>query len=417
MLRTLLTGLVTVLMAAPLAAQPGPAPDDWPQFRGPNRDGISPDTGLLTSWPKDGPPLVWKAADLGTGFSSVALAGKRIFTMGDQGNSSYVVALDRDSGKKLWSTPVGEAGGNYKGTRCTPTVDGDRVYAIGQFGDLVCLNVESGKEIWRKNFEKDFGGSHGRWNYTESPLIDGKKLVCTPGGKEATLVALDKLTGDVIWKSAANSTAGYASMVVSEAAGRRQYVQLLDRGVVGVDAERGTLLWHYDQLGRNTANIPNPIVLGEQVFCTAGYGKGGALLTLSPKSEGGIEAKEVYYKKELGNRHGGVVRVGDYIYGDRDNKGQPWCAEWKTGAVKWSDNERRAGKGSIAIVYADGHLYCRYDNGIMALVEASPAGYREKSTFKIPNSNNQSWNHPVVIGGKLYLREKDILWCYDVKAR
>jgi outer membrane protein assembly factor BamB len=389
---------------------------DWPQFRGPNRDGISPDKGLLAEWPEKGPRMIWKAGNLGIGFSSVCISGNRIFTMGDQDNSSFVVSIDRSTGKKLWAKPVGQAGGNYRGTRCTPTIDGGRVYAIGQFGDLVCLQAETGKEVWRKKFDRDFKGALGGWNCTESPLIDGDKLICTPGGMEATLIALDKKTGDVIWKSPIGGSAGYASMVVSEAAGRRQYVQLLADGVVSVDADTGKLLWRYNKYAGNTANVPNPIALADQVFCTSGYGKGGALLSITPEGAK-LNAGEEYYKGELGNRHGGVVRVGDFIYGDRDDSGHLWCAEWKTGKVIWSARDPKQGRGSIALVYADGHLYCRYNNGVVALVEASPRGYAEKGALKIPNSDSESWNHPVVIDGKLYLREKDLLWCYDLKVK
>jgi outer membrane protein assembly factor BamB len=389
---------------------------DWPQFRGPNRDDHSPDTGLLKVWPKDGPTLVWKAQGIGQGFSSVAVVADKIFTMGDDKSSSYVFALDRAKGTRLWSTRVGKAGGNYQGTRCTPTVDGELLYALGQFGDLVCLSCDTGKELWRKSFPTDFKGRSGGWNYTESPLIDGEKLVCTPGGKDATLVALDKKTGDVIWKSALGDGAAYSSIVVSEANGIRQYVQLLPSGVVGVSARDGKLLWKYDRLGKNTANIPTPIIQGDHVFCTAGYGKGGALLTVRAAGES-FKAEEDYYIPQLKNKHGGVVLVGDYVFGDQDDRGKPQCAEWKTGKILWSKTERTRGQGSAAVTYADGSLYIRYNNGYVALVEANPEAYREKSVFKIPNSDSNSWSHPVVIGGRLYLREKDILWCYDVRAK
>jgi outer membrane protein assembly factor BamB len=411
-----------LLSLSVLATDLKPAPAnvkaaDWPQFRGPHRDGLSPEKGLLHEWPKDGPPLVFKATGLGAGFSSVSVVGNRIFTMGDVGDSSYVFALDRANGDKVWSAKVGKPGGNYTGTRCTPTVDSDRVYALGQFGDFVCLDVATGKEIWRKNFPKDFGGQSGGWNYTESPLIDGDKLVCTPGGKNATIVALDKKTGDVIWKAALNDRADYASIVISEACGVRQYVQLLAGGVVGVAAKDGKFLWKYDRLGHNTANAPNPIVKDDYVFCTAGYDhKGGALLHLT-KDGDGIKATEEYYVEDLRNRHGGVVLVGDYVYGDTDDSGRPFCAEWKTGKVKWQRDKKTPGGGSAAVVYADGDLYLRYQNGYVALVEATPEGYKEKSTFKIPNCKQPSWPHPVVVGGRLYLREQDTLWVYDVRAK
>jgi outer membrane protein assembly factor BamB len=403
-----------VLIAVANSGVPARGADDWPQFRGPRRDAHSPDTGLLKEWPKDGPPLVWKAKGLGSGYSSVAVAGDRLFTMGNKGRSSFVVALDRDGGKVLWSQEVGQAGGDLG---CTPTADGDRVYAIGQAGDLVCLDAATGEVRWRKNFVKDFGGKFGGWHYTESPLVDGEQVVCTPGGKDATLVALDKKTGAVIWKCAVpveDTTAGYASVVVAEAGGVRQYVQLLAAGVVGVAARDGKFLWKYEKLGHNTANIPTPIVLGDHVFCAAGYGKGGALLHLVA-TDGGVTAKEVYFQPALTNKHGGLVVVGDYVYGDHDDSGRPFCAEVKTGKIVWQRKDRGPGEHSASVAYADGHLYFRYENGVTALVEPSPAGYEEVSAFPIPKHEGPSWAHPAIAGGRLYLREGDALWCYDVK--
>ena len=417
-------GALAILVSFGVAADTKtvPAPEkktmDWPQFRGPKRDGLSTDKGLLKEWPKDGPALVWKSEPIGIGFSSVAVVGDRLFTMGDDKDSSYVYALDRKTGKKLWSAKVGKPGGNYAGTRCTPTVDGDYVYALGQFGDLVCLDAADGKEKWRKTFGKDFNGKAGGWNYTESLLIDGDRLVCTPGGDKAAMVALNKANGDVIWMADLKETAGYSSIVVAEIGGVRQYVQLLSQDVVGVDAKDGKILWRYgkNRIGGNTANIPNPIVLGDQIFISAGYGRGGGLVKIANDGSE-FKAEEVYFDKQLNNRHGGVVIVGDYAYGDTDNSGKIWCAEWKTGKVKWKKDARTQGNGSAAIVYADGNLYIRYDNGYVALVPATPDGYKETSVFKIPNSSNQSWSHPVVVGGKLYLREKDVVWCYDVTAK
>lgn len=394
------------------------SPAYWPQFRGPDRTGLSKDTGLLKEWPKDGPPLVWKASGIGIGFSSVALADGKIFTMGDLKDSSHVFALDGQSGKVLWSTKVGKPGGDYPGTRCTPTLDGELLYAIGQFGDLVCLETATGKERWRKNFTKDFRGRSGGWQYTESPLVDGPKLVCTPGGKDATMVALNKQTGELIWKCGVpgGDTAGYSSMVVADIGGVRQYVQLMAGGVRGIAADNGRFLWKYDRYAGNTANIPTPIVQGDLIFTTAGYGKSGALLKVIPAGDK-FEVKELYYKTELGNRHGGVLLIGEHLYGDRDHNGFPFCAEFATGKVIWSRGERTSGSGSAAVTFAEGHLYIRYSNGYVALVPANPSGYAEQGTFKIPNSDRNSWAHPVVTGGRLYLREKDVLWCYDVTAR
>jgi outer membrane protein assembly factor BamB len=415
------------LLGCPLALFAGDnnsSEPDWPRFRGPNGDGISSAKGLLQEWPTDGPPLLWKSDGIGNGFSSVSLAGNRIFTMGDELGSSWVFALDRQSGKKIWSAKVGKAGGDHPGTRCTPTVDSNRVYAIGQFGDLVCLETASGKELWRKNFVKDFDGQPGTWNYTESPLIDGDNLVCTPGGKKkGAMVALDKLTGQVIWHADFGEKAGYASIVVTQAGGVRQYVQLLSGGVAGVSAMDGKLLWRFKDkdgkktyLAGNTANIPNAVVLGDFIFAGAGYGQGAGLMKLG---RDGTDFKEewIYFNKKMNSRHGGYVVVGDYVYADTDNSGRPFCANWKTGEITWKRDGDFLGRDSVAIIYADSRFYMHYENGYVALVEANPKNYVERGVFKIPNASRESWAHPVVVGGKLYLREKNILWCYDVKAK
>lgn len=387
---------------------------NWPQFRGPNRDDISPDKGLLRQWPKDGPRLLWKAKGLGGGYSTVAIAAGKIFTLGNLKGQTFVVAMSQVDGKQLWATELGKQGGNLG---CTPTVDGDTVYAIGQEGDVVAIRTGNGEVVWRKNFFKDFAGKYGGWKFTESPLIDGDQLVCTPGGKDAGIVALNKKTGDVIWKCAIpvkDPTAGYSSIVIANVGGVKQYVQLMAAGVVGVRAKDGKFLWKYEKLGNNTANIPTPIVLGDHIFCAAGYGKGAALLQIVVDKDD-VSVREVYFKRELTNKHGGVLVVGDHIYGDTDDQGYPYCAEVKTGKVLWKKEARGPGEKSAAVTYADGHLYFRYQNGVMALVEATPKEYKEVSTFKIPDNRGPSWAHPVVVGGKMYLREGDNLLCYDVR--
>jgi hypothetical protein len=389
---------------------------DWPEFRGPHRDNVSMDTGLLKSWPKDGPPLAWKSQRLGGGYSSVSVVGDCIYTLGNQGNVSHVVALKRDNGKILWSVEIGKAGGNLG---CTPTVDGEHVYALGQEGDLVCLQAKDGKRLWRRNLLEEFGGSYGNWHYCESPLIDGDRVVVTPGGKEATMVALDKKTGETIWKCAIptkSTAAGYSSIVLAEVGGVKHYVQLFDGGVVGVSTD-GRLLWKYEKLGQNTANIPTPIVLHDHVLAVAGYGKGGTLLKL--KADGkDVAAEEVYFKRELTNKHGGIVVVGDYAYGDTDDQGRPFCVEVKTGNVLWRrDRSEGKGSGSVSVTYADGRLYFFYENGVAALVEASPKGYKEVGSFALQQRQGPAWAHPVVVGGRLYLREGDTLYCYDVREK
>jgi outer membrane protein assembly factor BamB len=415
-------GFALLLTALPaFAAEP-----DWPQFRGPKRDGVSTDKNLLKSWPDKGPPLAWKAEGVGEGFSSVAIAGDKVVTMGDVKDSCYVFGVDRGTGKMLWEAKVGAGGGGggYPGPRCTPTIDGDSVYAIGQHGDFVCVGLADGKEKWRVNLAKDFKGSSGGWQYSESPLVDGDKVVCTPGGSESLMLALNKKTGKVEWKGFTpdGESAGYSSIMISNAGGTKQYVTLTSKSVVSFNANTGKLLWRYGSEGSkfngNTANIPTVVLLDDpnRIFAAAGYGRGGGLVQLV-SAGGKINTKEVYWNKELKNKHGGVIRVGDHLYGDSDDSGQIWCADAKTGKVKWTREDNSKGGGSASLTYADGMLYVRYDNGWVSLVSADPKAYKEISTFRVPNGSGNCWAHPVVVGGKLYLREKDIIWCHDVSAK
>lgn len=398
---------------------------DWPEFRGPNRDDHSPDTGLLKQWPQNGPPLYWKepAKGLGDGYSTVSVAGDKVFTMGQIDDGTFVFCLDRATGKKLWDVKIGRSsgGGGYKGPRCTPTLDENRVYALAPEGEFVCLDAaDKGKVLWSKDFTKDFKGRPGNWRYSESPLIDGEKVVVTPGGPGATIVAFNKKNGAEIWKAnVPGDGAHYSSMVVSEARGTRQYVQLLAKNLVGVSAKNGKVLWTYPKLGPNTANIPTPIVKGDYVLACAGYGKPVVLVKIAGTGDN-LKAQEIYVKNK-GCKHGGMVMVGDYVYLDWDDKGTPYCAKVMTGDLIWqrkkdkNDKAGSPGGGSACLTYADGHLYIRYQNGTMTLVEANPDGFKEISWFKIPNARGPSWPHPVVVDGKLYVREGDQLHCYNVK--
>lgn len=426
--------LIVAVPALTVDAAPdkeAPKPADWPTFRGPNRDDHSPDKGLLKEWPKEGPPLAWEkpAEGIGTGYSGVSVVGDKVYTMGDIDDSCYLFALDRATGKKLWDAKVGKSNKNgYAGPRCTPTVSGELVFALGRHGELVCVNT-AGKEEWRKDFVKDFKGRHGHWDFSESVLVDGDKVVCTPGGEDATVVALNKKNGDVIWKGTVppkGDTAGYSSIVIAEIGKVKQYVTLLANGVAGFNAENGKFLWRYgegnDRFGGNTANIPTCIVVGkDQIFAVAGYGRGGALIKLTPNEDGSFKAEEVYFNRELNNKHGGVVMVGDHLYGGRDDGGPPYCADVQTGKVvdAWrKEKVNSRGRGSVAVTYADGKLYLRYQNNHIALVEPTPEGYKEISSFAIPKpSGAEAWPHPTVIGGKLWLRDQDKLWCYDVTAK
>lgn len=396
---------------------------DWPQWRGPARDDISTETGLLKQWPSSGPALVWKATGLGTGFSSVSVAAGRIYTMGDGTDSSYVYALDEATGKQIWSAKVGAIGGGngFPGTRSTPTVNGDSVFALGQFGDLVCLESATGKERWRHNLEKDLAGKMmSGWGYSESPLLDGDKLVCTPGGASGTLAALNAKTGAVVWRTAdLTDNATYASLVVANIGGVRQYVVLTDANVAGVNPSDGKVLWKAARPGK-TAVIPTPVVDGNLVYVTSGYAVGSNLFQVD-YAGGKFSAHQVYAEKEMPNKLGGVVKIGNAIFGFADGKG--WtCQEFKTGKILWVDKDK-LGAGSLTA--ADGNLYLRQESGpgagagpgTVVLLEPTLTGWSEKGRFDQPDrSQKADWPHPVVSNGHLYLRDQDTLLAYDVKA-
>lgn len=399
---------------------------DWAQWRGVNRDGKSAETGLLQEWPADGPPLAWKIAGLGKGYAGVAVTGGKIFTMGDREGTCYIIALDLATQKELWAAKVGAPWGDG-GPRCTPTVDGDLVYGLNPNGDLVCVQAADGKEVWRKNFGKDFGGKMmSGWGYSESPLVDGEKLVCTPGAKDAQIVALNKKTGETIWKAAmpdfgnkGQGGAGYASIIISEAGGVRQYITLTGRGGIGVAAKDGKFLWGYNKVANGTANVPTPIVSGDYVFLTSGYGDGGAALLKLSAADGGVKAEEVYWLEAgtFQNHHGGMVLVGDHLYGGHGhNRGLPVCIELKTGKPVWKA-DKQPGSGSAAVAFADGCFYLRNENAVMVLIAATPEGYQLKGSFKLAAKNGPSWPHPVISGGKLFLRDNDNLMCYDIQKK
>ena len=420
--------LAAALAPAALAA-------DWPQWRGPQRDGKSTDVGLLEEWPEDGPPLYFRAEGIGRGFSTVSVANGRLFTMGDFDDRQFALALNRENGAIEWRTEVGPSWADnnlYPGSRSTPTTDGDRVYALGTEGTLVCLRQETGEVVWRRNLPQDFGGfmmmarAGVNWRYTESPLVDGDWVVVTPGAPEAAVVALDKRTGEEIWRTRlpelggnGDDGAGYSSIVVSHGAGVKQYVQMMGRGLVGIRAEDGAFLWAYTGIANDVANIATPVVDGDYVFGSTGYGTGAVLLRLSAGDDGAVSAEEVYFLEpdEFQNHHGGVVLHEGYLYtGTGHNQGFPVSARFDTGEIAWGP-VRNDGRNSAAIAYADGRLYLRYQNGLVVLIDASPEAYTERGSFQIPDVDEPSWPHPVIDGGILFLREQDRLYAYDVRAR
>lgn len=437
---------------------------DWPQWQGPDRNAISKERGLLKEWPKDGPPLAWKITGLGGGYSAPSIAAGRIFGMSNRGDDEVVWALSEKDGKELWVTRLGPAlkqqtPQGKEGPGCTPTVDGELLYVEGLGGDVACLQVKDGKIIWQRSLTRDFGGRAPMWSYRESPLVDGDKVICTPGGQEAMLAALDKSTGKTIWKSQVpggpgggpggdpggpgggppgpgggpggpsrgprgfgGSGAAYASAIAIDFDGQRQYVQLTGRTLVGVAASDGKFLWRYDRPANGMGiNCSTPVYHDGMVFAASAYGAGGGLVKLSKDGNGGVKAEEVYSTRKMQNHHGGMILLDGCLYGANGGNegGFLVCLDFKTGNVLWDerdDAERRAPKGSVAL--ADGRLYYRTEKGTMLLIEPSSKQYIERGRFEQPERSKQpAWAHPVTANGKLYLRDQDLLLCYDVKAR
>jgi outer membrane protein assembly factor BamB len=377
---------------------------------------------LLKEWPKDGPKLVWQVNEIGSGYSTPAVVGDRIYLLANKGtDDEFVAALDTKDGNELWKTSLGKVGKpnqrpSYPAARSTPTVDGKLLFAESSNGDLACLERAGGKKIWQKSFADDFGGHSGQWAYAESPLVDGDTLVCTPGGKEATIVALNKISGDVIWKCAVpeGDDAAYASIVIANVGGAKQYVQMLQHQLVGVDAKTGKLLWHYNKAAGNMANIPTPVPSQGYVYgASGGRGGGGGGLVKLAASGDDAEAEQVYYSSKLPTAIGGSVKVGDFLYGT--NGSVLMCADYVTGDVKWTDRSI----APASVMYADGMLYLHGENGDVALVEATSEGYHEKSKFTPPDppkhGMSKAWPYPVVANGRLYIRDGSTLWCFDVK--
>ena len=414
-----------ILLAALIAfASTSAIADDWPQWRGPNRDGISKETGLLKAWPKEGPKLAWQVKDIGNGYATPSIVGERIYVIGNEGkDKESVEALAVKDGKKIWSTPLGKVGApdqqpSFPAARSTPTVVGDVLYALGSDGDIACVECSSGKIRWHKNLQTDFGGKIGDWAYAESPLVDGDAVVCTPGGADATIVALNKSTGDVIWKCSLPEAdqAAYSSAIIVNTAGTRQYVQLLQKGLVGVDAKTGKSLWRYGKpVSRFNANIPTPVASGDSIYA-ASAGTGAGLVKVSQK-DGKIASDQIYFDTKLPTSIGGAVKVGDLLYGTTGKA--LVCVEFESGKVKWED----PAIGPASLCSADGMLYLHGENGEVALVEPSVDSYHQKGRFTPPDQAQRRgpmekpWAYPVVANGRLYLRDHGNLWAYDVKGK
>ena len=392
--------------------------EDWPAWKGPNRNNLCLEKGLPSEWPEAGPPLAWKATGIGEGYSGPAIMGTMLYITGHQDGKQWVFALDvSKNGKQVWATdfgPVRHEGSGYPGTRATPSLDADRLYVLGIAGDLVCLDIKDGRIVWREDLVRDFGGKVPYWGYSESPLIDGPHLICTPGGKENTVLALKKTDGGLVWGSPLGDDVDYSSIVKGQFDQVEQYVNATHQGVIAVEARTGRLLWRYAALaipeGGPGATISTCIISEDAVFATRAYGFGCARIDIRRVGDQ-FKAEETFLTKKMQNHYGGVVIVDGMLYGT-NNPNLLTCIDSRTGEVKWSD--RRPGKCSI--LYADGMLYCRDERGPITLVEATPAGYREKGRFEQPDiSGKNAWPYPVIADGRLYIRDQDLLLCYHLK--
>ena len=395
--------------------------EDWAQWRGPSRDGISRESGLLKEWPKEGPKLLWQFKEAGGGYSTPSVVGERIYFLGNEGlENEFVKALTVRDGKEVWEKRIGKVGEPqqrpaYPGARSTPTIEGEALYAFGSDGDLVCMETATGKVRWQKNVRTEFVGKPGRWAYAESPLIDGEAVVVTPGGESATMLALNKKNGEVVWKSAVpgGDAAAYASIVIANVGGTKQYVQFVEKGVIGADAKGGKFLCWYNPPGQGSpANIPTPFVFENYVFAGSGRAGGGLIKIIA--NDGKFETEPVYFEQKMPTGIGGVVKLGKELYGTTGRA--MLCLDFLTGQIRWEEG----GIGAASLCFADGRLYLHGENGDVALVEPSAEGYKEKGKFTPKDApdrgNSKAWAYPVVANGRLYIRDVNSVWCYDIKG-
>ena len=399
----------------------------WTIFGGPNRDGRSPETGLLQSWSEGGPPLLWKAIGIGntrdSGYSSVTVADGRVFTAGNVGDDAvyaYVFALDEATGAEIWRYRNGPGWTNrnlYPGERSTPTIDGDRVYVYSAVGRVACLDAATGQEIWARDLRAEFNIQLPTWAFAESPYVDGNKVILWIGSERAAVVALNKMTGETIWETPGNGMrAGYATMTAFDHGGQRMYVNTNQRGILGVSAETGAQLFHIEHETAHDILATTPYFFDGNLFFTSGYGAGARLYRLNV--DGDTITPERVWANNFDNQHHGVVFKDGYAYGSIHG-GRWMCVRLADGEIVWENPGVRRG----SITYADGMLYCTSDGDrYVALVRATPEGYQEVSRFQLPDENEGGgvgifWAHPVVVNQKLFLRHGNTLYCFDVAER
>ena len=408
----LLLAAISAALLVPITAAQQTAPADWFQWRGPNRDGISQETGLLQEWPKSGPPQVWRASGVGNGYSSFSSSGGRLYTLGARAGVEYVIALDRATGKKVWETQNGRRFENDRGDgpRSTPTVDGDRLFVLGGSGDLTCLELATGKKIWSLNIVQKFGGVNPYWGYSESPLIVGDRILVNTGGRRAGIVAIAKADGATLWQQHSDG-AGYSSPMLMRTGSLNQVIFFTENRTMAVDPRDGRLLWSHNKAANGTANVATPIVRGTRVFVSSDYGTGAALLEV--RAAGNIAtANEIYFTRDMRNHHASSVLVGDHLYGFSSSI--LTALKFDTGAMAWRD--RSVGKGSLAV--ADNRLYIYSEDGVVGLADASPDAYRERGRFTLPQQSGMpTWSHPIISGGLLVIRDQEAVYAYNVRGK
>lgn len=392
--------------------------EDWPQWRGPMRDGKSAEKGLLDKWPDAGPKLLWQTNDLGNGYSTPAAAAGKLFVICNKDSENeVVVCLSHADGKQLWSTRIGGVGKNngpqYPGARSTPTVDGDSVYALASDGSLACLDTKSGNTKWSKNLQRDFGGKPGLWAYAESPLIDGDVLVCSPGGADSTVVALKKSDASVIWKAPLSEAdeASYSSPTIANVDGVKQYVLFLSKGAVGIDAQTGKPMWRYSKTSDAQANVQTPVSRDGFVYTAASRVGAGLVKVTGNQST----PKEVYFAKTMPSGMGGSVLVDGNLFGSAGPT--IMCIDYATGATKWQER----GIGTSSFCFADGKLFLHGENNDVAMIAATGDAYKELGRFTPPNApdrgKSKAWTHPIIVDGKLIIRDVGTIWCYDIRKQ
>lgn len=414
-----LPSLAALLCLTPLTTQAL----DWPQWRGHHRDGHSQETGIAKSWPKEGPKTLWQNPDIGTGYASPVIANNHVFTLSNDGpDNEFVIALSNETGEKLWTTTIGKVGKpdqrpSYPAARSTPTLDGPNLYALSSDGDLACLEQTTGKILWSTHLPSKYNGESGTWAYSESPLVVGNLLICSPGGPTATLLALNKFTGEPAWQCPLPGAdkAGYSSPIATTIDGTHQIIQIMEKSLVGIETLTGKTLWSYTRTADGSpAVILTPVTQNNLVY-SAGGRVGGSLAEITRTGDT-FSAQEVYFSNRLPTSTGGAVLVGDHLYGAGNQT--LLCINFKTGEIAWEERSPAA-PGSILAI--DGHLILHGDNGQIALVKASPETYREIAVFTPPNEPDRgqakAWAHPAVANGKLYIRDWTSLWCFDLMSK